>query len=101
MVLRSSEKLPVRAATNFAFVNEHGEHVSVGPGPGPSSQIFLVAACGSLNMQTEGGQRLAAGWWNSDPDPERMNMKAPAEITWLKIPVRYICTEQGLWLRDE
>ncbi|KAF8594359.1 hypothetical protein BDV93DRAFT_515843 [Ceratobasidium sp. AG-I] len=94
-------KLQVRAATNFCFVDRDGEHVSVGHGPVGTNPVYLIAACGSLNPLTEGGQRLAAGWWNSDPDPTLAEWKAPAEIVWLKILVQYVYVDSGLKLRNE
>lgn len=74
--------------------------MGAGPAPSPAS-IFLVAACGSLNPETEGGQRLAVGWWNSDPDESRMKEKAPAEIIWMRVPVQWVEVDTEVWLRDE
>ncbi|KAF8594361.1 hypothetical protein BDV93DRAFT_515845 [Ceratobasidium sp. AG-I] len=94
--------LQVRAATNFRFVDEVGCDVSVGPGPvNHDNPIYLVAACGSLNLSLESGQRLTAGWWNSDPDPELAAWKAPAEIIWLKISVQAVYVDSELNLRNE
>lgn len=91
----------MRAATNFCFVGESGRHVSLGFGPTGEAPVYLVAACGSLNPLMEGGQRLAAGWWNSDPDEEQASWKAPAEIVWLKIPVQDVYVDSKLKIRDE
>jgi hypothetical protein len=81
-------------------VDIEGNHVSVGEGEQPRG-VFLIACCGSLNVQTESGQRLLAGWWNPDPDPEEEAYKASIEVLWVKIPVRSIEVDEELWLRDE
>ncbi|KAG8682904.1 hypothetical protein FRC11_014198, partial [Ceratobasidium sp. 423] len=94
---KSDLKLPTtdlfsRTATNFRFVNERGQPCVVLPEM-KRGRIFMIAVCGSLNGEYEGGVRLACGYWMVDVDPVKRAGKAPAEIVWLKIPVEGLGVE--------
>ncbi|CAE6468450.1 unnamed protein product [Rhizoctonia solani] len=95
--------LHIRAITNFMFVDKNRKLVPVALGPGGEGQkiVYLIGCCASLNLETEAGQRIAIGEWNSDPDPEKAKWKTVPQMCFMKIPVRWIGIESNIHLRDE
>ncbi|KAG8691810.1 hypothetical protein FRC11_009008 [Ceratobasidium sp. 423] len=78
-------KLYLRTATNWRVVDEKGnDSVIMTSG---NVGLFLIAACGALDGYSESSQRLAAGWWMPDPNPEERKWKAAVEIIWVRIPL--------------
>ncbi|KAG9096046.1 hypothetical protein FRC06_009123 [Ceratobasidium sp. 370] len=69
-----------RTITNYQFVNDAGEMVSIAEGK-PAEPLYLVGITGSITGQYESSHRLMAGYWEHD---EISRERSPTEVLWVK-----------------
>lgn len=87
-----------RAVTNFRFVDDKGQDVSVATGHyGRNQPTWLLGAVASANRKYCSGQRIMAGWWNTD---EITEARAPVEIVWMKVQIDRISWRIMRWFRE-
>lgn len=87
-----------RAVTNFHFVNDQGQDVSVAVSQYRDNLPMLVlSAVASADGVWDAGQGIMASWWNTD---EMMHNHTPVEMVWMKVQVNWIWVGTSSWFRE-
>ncbi|KAG8729125.1 hypothetical protein FRC10_004271 [Ceratobasidium sp. 414] len=93
---RNGDELWIRSSTNFSFMNEGGEPVSIAEGP-CAQQTYLLGVSASINTEYESGCRIASGLWADD---KLSRKRTPVEMLWVKARVEHIKSATVPWFRN-